>query len=126
MDCRSRIEVTSLEGRLEIDFGGQDRDVGKKLTGSNNPIDNPLDACTKHAGEELFHLDAAVNRSAQGPLEALVVGLTVLGDDPAKFVDGILLLDVHRSDEDVRNFLGLCKGKGKAIAKVNVFQHEVP
>ncbi len=54
------------------------------------------------------------------------MGLTVLGDDPAEFVDGILLLDVHQSDEDVRNFLGRCKGKGKAIAKVNVFRHEVP
>ncbi len=83
LDCRSHVEVTLLEVRLEIDFGGQDRDVGKKSTGSNNPIDDLLDACTKHAGEELFHLDAAVDRSARGPLEALVVDLTVLGDDPA-------------------------------------------
>ncbi len=125
LDCRSRVEVTLLEGRLDIDFGGQDRDVGKKLTGSKDPIDNLLDACTKHAGEELFRLDAAVDRSARGPLEALVMGLTVLGDDPAEFVDGISLLDVHWSDEDVRNFLGLREGKGKATAEVNVFQHEV-
>ncbi len=96
------------------------------MTGSNDPIDDPLEACTKHAGQELFRLDAAVDRSARGPLEALVVGLKVLEDDPAKFVDGILLLDVYRSDEDVRNLLGLREGKGKAIAKVNVFQHEVP
>jgi hypothetical protein len=53
------------------------------------------------------------------------VGLTILGDDPAEFVDGILLLDVHWSDEDVLNFLGLCKREGKTIAKVNVLQHEV-
>jgi hypothetical protein len=51
--------------------------------------------------------------------------LTILGDDPAKLVDGILLLNVHRSNEDVRNCLGLHEGKGKAIAEVNVFQHEV-
>ena len=44
------------------------------------------------------------------------MGLTILGDDPAKFVDGILLLDVQQSDKDVRNFVGLCEGKGKAIA----------
>jgi hypothetical protein len=53
------------------------------------------------------------------------VGLTILGDDLAKFVDGILLLDVHRSNEDVRNFLGLREGEGKTIAEVNVLQHEV-
>ncbi len=27
--CHSRVEMTSLEGRLEINLGGQDRDVGK-------------------------------------------------------------------------------------------------
>ncbi len=53
------------------------------------------------------------------------MGLTILGDDPAKFVNGILLLDVHWSNEDVWNFLGLRKGEGKAIAKVNILQHEV-
>ncbi len=53
------------------------------------------------------------------------MGLTILENDPAKFVDGILLLDVHRSDEDVQNFLGLCEGEGRAIAEVNVLQHEV-
>jgi hypothetical protein len=41
--------------------------------GGNDPIDDPLDACTKHAGEELLSLDAAFDRSARGPLEALVV-----------------------------------------------------
>jgi hypothetical protein len=36
-----------------------------------------------------------------------------------------LLLDVHRSNEDIRNVFGLRKGEGKAIAKVIVLQHEV-
>ncbi len=27
--CRSPVDMTSLEGQLEIDLGGQDRDIGK-------------------------------------------------------------------------------------------------
>jgi hypothetical protein len=92
-----------LEGRLEIDFGGQDQDVGKELMGGDDPIHDPLDACAKKAGEELFCLDAAVDRSARQSLEALVVGLAVQGKDFAKFIDGVLLLYIHWSDEDAWN-----------------------
>ncbi len=56
--------MTLSEGQLEIDFGGQDWDVEKELTGGDDPIHNLLDACAKKAGEELLCLDAAVDGSA--------------------------------------------------------------
>ncbi len=104
--------MTPLEGRLEIDFGGQDRDVGKELTGGDNPIHNLLNACTKKAGEELLCLDAAVDGSSRQPLEALVVVPAVLENDSAEFIDGVLLLYIHRSNEDAWNLLGLLQGGG--------------
>ncbi len=125
MDSRCRIEVTPLEGRLEINFGGQDQDVGKELTGGDDPIHDPLTACTKKAGEELLCLDAGVDRSARRPLEALVVGLAVLGNDSAKFIDGVLLLYVHRSNEDAWNLFGLREGEGEVIAEVDILRHEL-
>ncbi len=93
--------------------------------GGDGPIYDPIDAGTKKAGEELFCLDSAVDRSARRPLEALVVGLAVLGNDPAKFINGVLLLDVHQSDENAWNFFGLCEGEGKTVAKVDILRNEL-
>jgi hypothetical protein len=117
--CR-RIEMTSSVGGLEIYLGCQDRDVGEKLTGGDGLIDNPLDACTEHARKELFSFDAAAGRGSRRLLETLVVSLTVFGDNPPVFIDGVLLLDVHWSDENIGDFLGLREGEGEAVAKMHV------
>jgi hypothetical protein len=55
----------------------------EKLSSGHSLIDNSLDACAKHAQEELFCFDAAVDGCAGQPFEALVVCQSVLLDDPS-------------------------------------------
>ncbi len=78
-----RIETTSSESGLEVDLGCKNRDVGEKLSSGQGPIDNLLDACTKHAREELFCLDVAIDRCAGQPFKVLVVFQLVILDDPS-------------------------------------------
>jgi hypothetical protein len=51
----------SLKSELNIDFGHKDWDIGEQLSILVGPINNPLDACSEHAGEELFHFDVTVD-----------------------------------------------------------------
>ncbi len=90
------------------------------MSSGYGPIDNPLDACAKHALEELFCLDVAVDKCARQPFEALVVCQLVLLDNPSYFVDGVLLLDIHWSKEDAWDFAGLSERKWEALSKVDV------
>jgi hypothetical protein len=61
--------MTLSESGLEVDLGHENWDVGEKLSSGHGPIDNPLDACVKHAWEELFCLDTAADGCAGQPFK---------------------------------------------------------
>ncbi len=83
LHCRCCIEMTLSKSGLEGDLGRKDQDVGEKLSSGDGPIDNLLDACTKHAQEELLCLDVAVDGCAGQPFKALVVGQPIFLDNPS-------------------------------------------
>jgi hypothetical protein len=65
--------------------------------GGDSPSNNPFVTCPKHTREEFIHPDMVIDGFARQPFKALVVGQSVLLNDPSKFVNCVLLLDIHRS-----------------------------
>ena len=55
----------------------------------------------------------AVDGRARQPFVALVVGEAIFLDNLPKFIDHILLLDVHRGEENSWNFCALPSGRGR-------------
>ena len=75
----------------------------------DGPINNPIYACTKHAQEEFFCVDKAVNGCARQPFVALVVGELIFLNAQPEFIDCVLLLDVHWGKENSRDILCLAE-----------------
>ena len=52
--------MQSSEGGFKIDIGCKNWDIGEELLNGDGQINNPLDACSKHARQEFFCFDATV------------------------------------------------------------------
>ena len=61
-------------------------------------------------GRSFLRDDSAIDGGPGGPFVALIMSQTILGHDLSMFVDRVLLLDVHRRDEDARDLGGLREG----------------
>ena len=99
--------MTSSEGGLNVKLRCKDRGVKIFSACRDSPINNPLDACTKHAQEEFFCIDMAVDGRARLPFVALVVSESIFLNNPPKLINCVLLLDVHWGKENSWDILSL-------------------